>query len=115
MMRVLALALALPLGGCLTLQEVDATLDRVNARIERVDEFAHKFCRPAALVSASATAVACAARASGTTPKEMNKAIAFGRAFCANPTSTSPATLAANVGVGVRAILAADAAGCTMQ
>lgn len=110
-----ALACALALSGCahMSLQEVSDFLDRVNARIVSVDEFAHKFCPSLAVVNVSAKTLACTAKANGTTMTAVNRAIAFGTTFCANPTSTNVASLTANATVGVRAVLAADAAGCT--
>jgi len=116
---VLALALAagLALAGCahMSLQEVSDFLDRVNARIVSVDEFAHKFCPSLTVVNASAKSVACAAKASGTTQTTLNRAISYGRTFCENPTSSGIAGLTKNVATGVRAVLAADAAGCSAQ
>lgn len=111
---ILLLAAALPLGGCVTMSaaEIGALMDRVNARIVTADELAHKFCPSLAVVNASAKATACAAKASGETQGRLNRVIAYGRAFCENPTSTSAASLVANVGTGIRAVLAADSAGC---
>ena len=83
---VLALALAagLALAGCahMSLQEVSDFLDRVNARIVSVDEFAHKFCPSLAVVNVSAKTLACTAKASGTTQTTLNRAISYGRTFC---------------------------------
>ena len=112
---VIAAAAALALSGCahMSLQEVSDFLDRFNARIVSVDEFAHKFCPSLAVVNVSAKTLACAAKANGTTQTAVNRAIAYGNAFCSNPTSTSVASLTANATAGVRAVLAADAAGCT--
>jgi len=110
-------ALILPLGGCVTmsLQEVGDFMDRVNARIVTLDEFAHKFCPSLAVVNTSAKSVACAAKASGTTQKSLNRVVSYGTAFCANPTSEGVASLTKNVGHGIEAVLAADAAGCANQ
>jgi len=112
-----AAVLALTLSGCVTMSpaEVSDFLDRVNARIVTVDELAHKFCPSLAVVNASAKSVACAAKASGATQGALNRTIAYGSAFCANPTSEGVASLTKNVGTGIRAVLAADAAGCTAQ
>lgn len=108
---------ALALSGCVTMSatELGDFLDRVNARIVTVDELAHKFCPSLAIVNGSAKAVACAAKASGKTQGALNRVVAYGNAFCSNPTSTNAASLLTNVGTGVQAVLAADQAGCANQ
>lgn len=114
-MRIIIMTtVALGLSGCahMNVAEISNLLDRVNARIESVDSFAHKFCPSAQIVGVSAKSLACAAKANGTTQRVVNAAMDWGRAFCANPAATSAAELAANATAGVRAILAADAAGC---
>lgn len=111
------LACALGLGGCahMSLSEISDFMDRVNAGIESVDSFAHKFCPSAQVVGVSAKTLACTAKANGTTQRVVNSAMAWGQAFCANPTSQSIKELTANTTQGIRAILAADNAGCTLN
>lgn len=111
----IALACMIALGGCasMSLSEISSFLDRVNAGIESVDEFAHKFCPSAQIVGVSAKTIACTAKANGTTQRVVNSAMDWGRAFCANPTSRSIKELTVNTTQGIRAILAADNAGCT--
>lgn len=114
-MRRIAIILAAGLlSGCAAASLKDAAdlLDRVNARIATTDEVAHKLCPSLAILNASATTVACVAKANGTTQSAMAKVIAYGNAFCANPTSTNLTALAANAAVGLRAAVAATSAGC---
>ncbi len=114
---ILVCGLTLLLGGCahMSLAEVSDFLDRVNAGIESVDAFAHKFCPSAQVVGVSAKTLACTAKANGTTQHVVNAAMDWGQAFCANPTSKSLAQLTVHTTQGIRAILAADAAGCTLE
>lgn len=113
--RVLPLLALLPLlGACSagSLQNASELLDRINARIATTDEVAHKLCPSLALLNASATTVACVAKANGTTQSAVAKVIAYGNQFCANPTSANLSSLAANAAVGLRAAMTATSAGC---
>jgi len=106
--------LSLALSGCAagSLKDAADTLDRINARIATTDEVAHKLCPSLALLNASATTVACVAKANGTTERVVARVIAYGNAFCANPTSANLAALARNAAGGLRVAMAATASGC---
>lgn len=114
----LVLPLVLPLlGGCSagSLQNASELLDRINARIATTDEVAHKLCPSLAMLNASASTVACVAKANGTTQRVVAKVIAYGNQFCANPTSANLSALAANAAGGLVAAMNATAAGCQAQ
>lgn len=116
-MRYLLLLPVLLLGGCghlnISLADIRSFADRLNAGIETADSVAHMFCEPARKVGLSTKAIACVARANGTTQQVVNAALDWGAAFCANPVSKNPVQLAKNIESGVVAILNADNAGCT--
>ena len=95
--------------------EAEALIQRVNLGIERVDTAAKSFCPQIQLLNVSASAVACAARASGTSQTRLARFAEYGRLFCANPSAGSLASLALYIADGLRAARAATAASCPSQ